>query len=190
MSKQIGLRDFHIALLTKDDKTAATYETPEKLERAIMAKITPKVSTSKEYSDDNLEEIIDIFDCVDVEIELNQLSLASRAKLQGAKLVKGALKETKNDIAPYLAMGFRSKKKNGTYRYVWLYKGKFELTSDEYETTKDKVKAQNSKLKGTFFARDYDEAYRLIMDEDETGVDAVTLEAWFTAVQDQPTEAA
>lgn len=31
MSRQIGLRDIHIATLTKDDGTGATYETPVKL---------------------------------------------------------------------------------------------------------------------------------------------------------------
>lgn len=59
---------------------------------------------------------------------INQFSLTSRAKLQGDKVVEGVL------IAPTLALGFKSKKNNGKYRYVWLLKGKFELTADEYDT--------------------------------------------------------
>ncbi|WP_432408639.1 major tail protein [Wukongibacter sp. M2B1] len=186
MARQIGLKDIYIAKLTKDDATDFTYDTPVKLERGITAKISPKISSEKLYSDDNLEEIVQIFDSIDVEIELNQLSLESRALLQGAKIVKGALLETRDDITPVLAMGFRSKKSNGKYRYVWLYKGRFEMTSDEYETEADKVKAQSASLKGTFYARDNDGAYRLIMDEDATDADATTIANWFTAVQEQP----
>lgn len=187
MARQIGLKDIHIALLTKDDSTSVTYETPVKLERSISAKITPKTASEKLYSDDAVEEVINSFDSIDVEIELNQLSIESRTKLQGAKVVKGVLLETKDDIAPTLALGFKSKKSNGKYRYVWLYKGSFDLVADEYNTEEDKVKSQTAKLKGTFYARENDGAYRLIADEDATGIDTTMISAWFTTVQEQPT---
>ncbi|WP_083939925.1 major tail protein [Desulfoscipio gibsoniae] len=94
----IGLKDTHIAVLTQDNGTGATYEAPTKLERAISAKLTPKTSTENIYSDDIVEDVITSFDSVEVEIELNQLSLTSRATHQGAKVVKGVLIESKEDI--------------------------------------------------------------------------------------------
>ena len=169
MARQIGLRDIHIALLTDDDNTGATYQTPSKLERAVSAKLTPKVNSENIYSDDTVEDIISSFDSVEVEIELNQLSLTSRATLQGAKVVKGVLVESKEDIAPTLALGFKSKKHNGKYRYVWLLKGKFELATDEYDTEAEKPSPKSAKLKGTFFSRDFDGNFRFIADEDEAG---------------------
>ena len=75
------------------------------------------------YSDDAVEDIITAFEGVYVEIEVNQLSLISRAKLQGSKVVKGVLIENKDDIAPMLALGFKSKRNSGKYRFVWLLKG-------------------------------------------------------------------
>jgi len=186
MARQIGLKDIYIAVLTKDDSTGATYETPEKLERSIMAKLAPKSSAEKLYSDDNVEEVLNSFDAIDVETELNQLSLKSRAKIQGAKVVKGVLVENKNDIPPTIALGFKSKKTNGKYRYIWLLKGSFELTEDEYETASDKPKPQTSKLKATFYARDFDGNYRFIADEDETGVDKTIIDDWFTKVPEAP----
>jgi hypothetical protein len=46
MARQIGLRDIHIALLTDDDETGATYATPSKLEeggqRQAFAKVNRK----------------------------------------------------------------------------------------------------------------------------------------------------
>lgn len=52
MARQIGLRDIHIAILTKDDNIGETYDTPVKLERAISAKISPKSNSDNIYSDD------------------------------------------------------------------------------------------------------------------------------------------
>lgn len=186
MARQIGLRDIHIALLTKDDDTAATYATPSKLERAVSAKLSPKVSSENIYSDDTVEDVIAAFDSVEVEIELNQLSLTSRATLQGAKVAKGVLIESKDDLAPTLALGFKSKKHNGKYRFVWLLKGKFEMASDEYDTEAEKPSPKSAKLKGTFFSRNFDGNYRFIADEDEVGIDPTILAAWFTAVPDEP----
>jgi phi13 family phage major tail protein len=56
-----------------------------------VLKLSPKSNSDNIYSDDAVEDIITAFEGVDVEIEVNQLSLTSRAKLQGAKVVKGYL---------------------------------------------------------------------------------------------------
>ncbi|MFV0503754.1 MAG: major tail protein [Lachnospirales bacterium] len=186
MARQIGLKDIHIALLTNDDNTGVAYDVPAKLERAISAKLSPKSNSENIYSDDTVEDVITAFEGVDVEIEINQLSLESRAKLQGAKVVKGVLIESKDDMPPTIALGFKSKKNNGKYRYVWLLKGKFELASDEYDTEGEKPQPKSAKLKGTFFARDFDGNYRFIGDEDATGVDQTIIDGWFTAVPDEP----
>ncbi len=186
MARQIGLRDIYVAKVTKDDGTGATYDTPAKLERAISAKLTPKTSSENIYSDDSVEDVILAFEGVDVEIEVNQLTLTSRALLQGAKVVDGVLIENKNDLAPTLAFGFRSKKSNGNYRYVWLLKGKFEITADEYDTEAEKPQPKSAKLKGSFFSRDYDGNFRFIADDDEVGIDPAIIAGWFTAVPDEP----
>ena len=187
MARQMGLKDIHKALLSEDNSSGATYETPEKLERAISANLSPNSNTENIYSDDTVEDVIAAFEGIDVEIEVNQLSLTSRAKLQGSKVVKGVLIENKNDVAPTIALGFKSKKTNGKYRYVWLLKGKFELTTDEYDTEGEKPDPKSAKLSGTFYPRDFDGNYRFIVDEDETGVDTSIISGWFNEVPDEPT---
>jgi len=186
MARPVGLKDVSFAKLVTDTKTSATYEAVKKYERSINAKITPKSNSENTYSDDNVEDVITSFAQVDVEIELNQLSTATRAFLQGSKVIKGILIETKNDIAPYLAMIFKSKKSDGSYRYVCLYKGKFEISSDEYATQEDKIKTQTAKLKGTFMCREFDEAYRLMADSSDPDVEVEDLETWFTTVPPMP----
>lgn len=186
MSRLVGLKDITIAQLLTDTSVGATYEAPTKLERSISAKLKPKASQIKLYSDDGVEEVINTFDSIDVEIELNQLTIESRAILQGSKIVKGVLVEKKSDIAPTLALGFKAKKSNGKYMFVWLYKGSFELCEDNFDTEEDKLKSQTAKLKATFYAREFDGAYRLIAEEDAIGFEPTTATGWFTEVQDQP----
>ena len=187
MPRQIGLERLTIATVTKDDSTGTTYATPVKLERSIKAKITPKTSSEKLYSDDSVEDILNNFDSCDVEIEVNQLTIASRALLQGSKVIDGVLVENKDDIAPDLALGFRSKKSNGKYRYVWLLKGKFEHTEDEYETIGEKPTPKTNSLKGSFYGRN-DGNWRIMEDEDSDGAKPSRLNAWFDAVPEVPTE--
>ena len=189
MPRQIGLRDIHIALLKTDTDEETTYDAVEKLERAITAKLTPKSSSEKVYSDDEVEEVLSKFDSCDIAVETNQLTLKSRAKLQGAELVNGELIEKSTDIAPEVAIGFRSKKSNGKYKYVWLYKGKFELVEDEYATETDKIESKTPKLKGTFYSRKSDNAWRLTLDEDEEGASTTRIQSWFKTVPTLPTQA-
>lgn len=188
MARQIGLKNLYVAkLLTDLVGGLTTYEAPIKLERAIKASLKPKSSQTKLYSDDSVEDVLNSFDSVDVAIEVNQLSLSSRAFIQGAKVIKGQLVESKNDIPPTLALGFQSKKTNGKYRFVWLFKGSFSLGDDTYEGETDKPKDQTASLSATFYARDSDGNYRTIADEDEVNIDMAKITAWFAAVPSLPT---
>lgn len=182
MPRQIGLENLTVALVEEDAATGIKYATPIKLERSIKAKISPKTSSEKLYSDDSVEEILNNFDSCDVEIEINQLQLSTRALIQGAKLVNGILVENKDDIAPELALGFRSKKSNGKYRYVWLLKGKFEITEDEYETIGEKPTAQSNTISGSFYGRNFDGNWRIMEDEDSKDSDPNRLANWFKEI--------
>lgn len=190
MSRQIGLKNIKVALLLTDTISGTTYAAPEALERAIKATLKPKSTQQKLYSDDSVEEVLNLFDSVDVSIELNQLSVESRALLQGSKVVKGVLVESKSDVPPVLALGFQSKKTNGKYRFVWLYKGSFSLSDDNFESETDKPKDQTSSLTATFYSRDFDGAYRLIADEDAAGMDPAFITAFFNTVATIPVGAA
>ncbi len=177
--KIVGLKDIHVALLVQDNAEGIQYDTPQKLARSIKAKITNKSSSSKEYSDDAVEDIIHNFDGLDIEIEVNKLTLAERALLQGATIdTSGKLIESKDDIPPTLALGFKSKTSTGKYRFVWCLKGQFSPASDEYETETEKPNSKTASLKGEFYARANDGQYRYMADEtDET---SALHDTWFT----------
>lgn len=186
-SRQIGLQHFTIAELTADTQASVTYKAPVVLERAVTAKVSVKSDSQTLYSDDSAEAVLNTFQNIDVEIEVNALSLESRALLQGAKVSNGCIVEGLDNKAPELALGFKSKKADGTYRYVWLLKGVFEISDLEFETIADKVSPKTATLKATFIAREHDSNYRIIADEEKgtgsgnTG-NTELLSKWFDAV--------
>lgn len=119
---QVGLNDLHFAILTKDTVEELIYETPEPIAGAIEATINPAVDTQELYADDQLWESVSTLGKIDVEVGTADLPLTVRAKLLGNEIVDGVLIENKTDIPPYIALGFKSLKSNGKYRYVWLLK--------------------------------------------------------------------
>jgi phi13 family phage major tail protein len=179
---QVGLSDLYYALLIKDDSTGVTYDTPVKIAGAINAKISPKTNTETLYADDGAAETATAMGEIDVEIQTKDIDLATQAALLGHTVSNGVILKSNTDNAPYVAIGFRSVKSNGKYRYIWLYKGKFTLPDQEYKTKEDKPTFQTPTIKGTFVKREKDGLWQAIGDEDETGFTAGA--TWFTSVYD------
>jgi phi13 family phage major tail protein len=149
---------------------------------AINAKISPKSNTETLYCDDGPDETVTSLGEIDVEFEAKDIDLNTQAALLGHSVTGGVLVKKSTDTAPYVALGFKSKKSNGSYRYVWLYKGKFALQEQEYQTAEDKPKFQTPKIKGTFIKRTFDNAWQKIGDEDHPDWAVSTGINWFTAV--------
>lgn len=177
---QVGLNDLHFALLEEDTKETLTYAPPKDLVGAINATINPTVNTQEIYADDQLWESISALGKIDVEIEIADLPLKVRAKILGNKIVDGVLIENKADVPPHIALGFKSLKSNGTYRYVWLLKGVAQPMAEDYSTKKDSVEHKMPKLKLTFMPRLHDGEWKRTADEEST--DFQGAQSWFVSV--------
>jgi len=57
------------------------------------------------------------------------------------------------DDPPYMAIGFRAKKANGMYKYIWLYKVKFAIPSESYTTKGDGIEFATPEITGQFIKR-------------------------------------
>ena len=86
-----------------------------------------------------------------------------------------------NDVPPWVAIGFRTLKSNGNYRYVWLYKGRFSDPEDNNETKADSINFQSDTIKGQFVKLEYGvsvdgsvrKAWKYEIDEDNALVNAI-----------------
>ncbi len=184
---QVGLKDLHFAILVEDSKDGLEYDLPKPLVGAINATINPTVNTQDLYADDQLWESVSALGRIDVEVETADLPLNIRAILGGHTLENGVLIEKATDVAPHIALGFKSQKSNGNYRYVWLLKGVAQPMAEDYSTKTDSVEHKTPQLRLTFMPRAFDGQWKHTADEDQE--EFLDAEVWFDQVPGDMEEA-
>ena len=112
---------------------------------------------------------------------MNDLVPSEQAALLGqTQDADGVLYAGENDDPPYFAIGFRALKANGLYRYVWLYKVKFAIPTENHATKGDSITFQTPQLVGTFIKRP-DGYWKADATLDP---DSDTAQNWFKAVRE------
>lgn len=178
----IGLRDVYFATLTTDPiGGTATYSAPVRLAGAMTANINPNTATGTLFGDDGPSESAATLGEITLELGLTNVSAANQATLLGHTFEGGILKKKSSDVPPYVAVGFRSLKSNGKYKYFWLNKGKFAAPEEDLATKGDKIDFKTPTLKGSFVKRDSDDEWERVGDEDEVTFTTAIKDAWFTS---------
>lgn len=192
-----GLRDVYVAKVTQNDTEGYTAGTPVKMARAIKAKISDKFTSEKLYSDDGVEGMLQAYEGTDVELEVNTLAAADRAAFFGQAYLNGFLLKSAEDEAPEVALGYRVRRLNGKFDFVWMYCGRFAQGNEEnYETEAARKTARTNTVKGEFYQREKMDKvdgkdvhlYEVRVDEsnlatEDTGA-AAAIKAWFGKVQE------
>lgn len=192
-----GLRDVYVAKVTQNDTEGYTAGTPVKMARAIKAKISDKFTSEKLYSDDGVEGMLQAYEGTDVELEVNTLAAADRAAFFGQAYLNGFLLKSAEDEAPEVALGYRVRRLNGKFDFVWMYCGRFAQGNEEnYETEAASKTAQTNTVKGEFYQREKMDKvdgkdvhlYEIRVDESNVGAEdtgaAAAIKAWFGKVQE------
>lgn len=180
---QIGLRDLHYAILNSDDENGVSYQAPVKVPGIISANINPNPSSGTMYADDGPAETYSQLGEISLEINAKDLPLEVQAALLGHTISGGVMVRKSTDTAPYVAIGFKSLKTNGKYRYVWLLKGKFQLPQMQHQTKAGEVNFQTPTIQGNFLKRTYDDAWVKHADEDHQDYVSNIGDTWFDAVE-------
>lgn len=181
-ASRVGLKNLHYAILNSDDSTGVSYQTPKSLPLIQTAKLKPKTSVVVNYADDGAAESATSFSEIEVEVDLANIPISDQANLLGHSYSGGAIIRKTTDVAPYVAIGFESKKSNGKNRYVWIYKGRFTVPEEDYQTEQDKISFNPSKIMATFIKRDYDSAVDVIVDEEDPNYVSTTGTDWYDSV--------
>ena len=134
----IGLRDLYRAPITVGKDGEETYGTPVRMAKAISA----EMSVVKEFVSGELT------------LNVNDLMPADLAAILGQTQDDDQVVYAgENDAPPYMAIGFRAKKANGMYKYIWLYKVKFAIPSESYQTKGDSIEFTTPEITGQFIKR-------------------------------------
>lgn len=158
MATRIGCDNLVYALMTTEDTatTAPVYGEVKPAPGVMSVNINPNGSQETLFADDGPMETASTLGRIEVEIQKNELTSENKADLLGHTLDdNGAVVYGDSDVAPWVAIGFRTLKSNGKYRYLWLYKGKFTEPEDNNETKGDSINFQADTISGQFARLNY-----------------------------------
>lgn len=187
---RIGCDNVVVAKLTESTDGTPTYIEPTALPGVIKLSVNPNASLDTLFYDDGPGDTAATLGKIEVEFEKNALSTTEKAYLLGHGIdTNGVLVFGANDVPPWIALGFRTLKSNGTYKFVWLLKGKFSDPEESNETKGDSISFQTDTIKGQFVKlnKEYtvdgktSKPYKTEVDEEHTGANAKLITDWFKA---------
>lgn len=175
VASTIGLKNVVIAPLTTDTEVTLTYGPLQLLAGAIDAQIAPENADPEvQYYDDVEGDVVYPDPDVKLTMEMADIPLALQEIILGNTIDdNGVLLRQAGDSPPYFALGFKSEKADGTYRYVWLFKGRAKPATEQYHTKEGKtLTRQTGKLEWSFIKRTHDGFYQAVADEGQNGFTA------------------
>lgn len=193
MATRIGCDNLVYALMTTEDTatSAPVYGEVKPAPGVMHVNINPNPSLETLFADDGPMETATTLGNIDVEIQKNELTTENKADLLGHTIdANGGLVYGDADVPPYTAVGFRTLKSNGNYRYIWLYKGKFTDPEETNETKGDAINFQTDTISGQFVKLNYPmtigsktvKVWKYELDADSPNASAETMAAWFEEV--------
>jgi len=184
----IGLDRLHYAPITEAANGEEAYGTPVVLAKAISAELSVELSEATLYADDGPSEIIKEFKGGSLTLGVDVIGRAAAEKLTGATTDRnGVLISASDDGGSPVAIGFRAKKANGKYRYIWLYRVKFGVPSTSLQTKGDSIAFQTPSIVGTVSRRNKLDTrgrhpWKCEVNEDDDGVATTTITNWYSQV--------
>lgn len=194
MAMRIGCDKLHYVIMeTEDtDTTPPVYGTVTPAPGVMYVNINPNASMATAFFDDGPGDTASTLGNIEVEIQKNALTTKNKADLLGHTIdSNGALVYADDDVPPFVAIGFRTLKSNGKYRYIWLYKGRFSDPEDNSETKGDTINFQSDTIRGQFAKLTYPyvvngkekRAWKYEIDEEYEEASQALIESWFDEVK-------
>ena len=150
----IGLRDLYYAPITEDAQGVETYGAPVRMAKAIQAQMSTQIAEAKLFADDAVDEAVKEFVSGALTLNINDLAPNIQAVLLGQTQDEdGVLFAEGDDEAPYVAVGFRATKTGGKFKFIWLYKVKFGIPDENYQTKGESIAFQTPSIVGTYIKR-------------------------------------
>jgi phi13 family phage major tail protein len=178
----IGLSDFHYALLTADpdggNPTWGTvYSVPDILQKASW---NPGSNSATLFADDKVQNLSESLGDMKLSFGFADMPPDHLARILGHTYANGIITEKTTDTSPYLALGFKAKRSDGSYSYYWYYKGKFTKPSVDHATKEASTKYQGMTLECSLSCLFANDMYKINARSDDTNF--VGSATWWSAV--------
>lgn len=194
MAMRIGCDNLVYAVMLTEDTndSAPVYGEVKRAPGVMSININPNVSLATAFYDDGPGETAATLGNIEVEIQKNALTPENKADLLGHTIdANGGVVYGGDDVPPWVAIGFRTLKSNGKYRYVWLYKGRFADPEDNNETKADSINFQADTIRGQFVKLNYPidvggdgpkKIWKYEIDEEYEEANPEIIKRWFDSV--------
>ena len=185
VSSTVGLKNMVIAPLLTDTDSGTTYGTLQLVAGAIEASITPdNTDPDVQYYDDQEGDVLYPDPELSFKTKLADLPLTIQEMIFSNKIDdNGVLIRSAQDKPGYFAVGFKSEKANGKYRYIWLYKTRAKPVTENYATKEGKtITRQTGEVEWVAIKRVSDGRYQAVADEGVNGFDATAAASFLTSV--------
>ena len=185
VASTVGLKNVVIAPVVSDTDAGVSYGTLQDFAGAIDAQISPENAEPDVQHADDVEfavvfpdpEVKLTMEMADIPLLIQELILSNVIDDNGV-LIRAA-----GDTPGYFALGFKSEKADGTYRFVWLFKGRAAPMTEQYHTKEGTtLTRQTGKLEWTFIKRTFDKRYQAIADEGQNGFTPEKAATFLTSV--------
>ncbi|MEG0758363.1 MAG: hypothetical protein RR505_08130 [Raoultibacter sp.] len=189
VSSTVGLKNVVLAPLTVDTEETLTYGALQAVAGAMEASITPEnADPDVQYCDDIEFDVLYPDPELSFKTKMADIPLAIQEKIFGNTIDNnGVLIRKASDKPPYFAVGFKSEKSNGKFRYIWLFKVRAKPVTENYATKEGgTITRQTGDVEWTAIKRTHDGAYQAVADEDENAFTAAK-GATFLATVYEPT---
>jgi len=186
----IGLSDMFYAPITESSTGMETYGTPARLAKAIQADLSIEIAEAMLYADDAAQESVREFQSGTLTLGVDDITPEVASVLLGAGIDEnGVLISASEDVGPPVAVGFRARRANGTYKYFWLYRVLFGTPSTNLQTKGDSISFQTPSIEGTIMRRNKPDSrnrhpWKAEAVEGHPGVATSITSGWFTTVYD------
>lgn len=185
VASTIGLKNLVIAPVLTDTEESTTYDALQKVAGAIEASITPSnTDPDVQYYDDVEGDVLYPDPELTFRTRLADIPLTIQEMIFGNQIDdNGVLIRTATDKPGYFAVGFKSEKANGKFRFVWLFKVRAKPVTENYATKEGStITRQTGEVEWTAVKRISDGRYQAIADEGENGFTAAMGETFLASV--------
>ena len=193
---RIGVDKLCYAPVVTDEKEGTTYGAPVSMQGVTDIGYKPNSKQVLFAADDGIYASVTTDGEIEVEISVADILAEDYAYLMGCAISdEGVVKEGSSDVPKEVALGYRSMKSDGSYRYEWILKGTFQKPAQTSKSKGQSVDPQSKTVKYTALNRVSDSSTRRWYDSDNkaapVGLDDAALSdettGWFSNPDYVPT---
>ena len=184
----IGLDRLFYAPITEANDGSETYGSPVSLAKAISVELSVEVNEATLYADDGVAEAVKEFKSGTLTLGIDDIGTGAANALTGAQIDTNhvLISASENGGIP-VAIGFRARKSNGTYKYFWLYRVIFGIPATNLATKGDSITFSTPTIEGTIYRRNKLDGqskhpWKAEANEGDASLPATVISGWFTEV--------